>query len=677
MIYAKPQYPELYDAAQTAQGRVIGHQEVTNEAQARVMTALIRAYGNAPRCLIYAEPTIAASDMAPDIVLAHPEIGLLIFEVKAYDMPYIQGMEAGNLKIRQNGEVVEVNPLRQAQRGMYAIKESYEQLAADFTRPLFNAMVVLPNIMEKEWISAGYEGCIQRRLALFLDDLTDAEKIRARVSKLVHHTLSLSGLSETLPASAEATLYRVFGHATVLNKTARKVRPFQVENLGTHIDALEARTRQLSPEQQQLARQETWGHPFLVRGVAGSGKSSVLAYQVAWTVLRHERLHQQLTLFAEDRHPLPKIAVIGLSRSLVPFLQNMIHVAYQEIAGKELPPGVVQVHHLYGLLFQLAQEHDYFHYLHSAKSKEMGDQAREYLAQLDVMTPARLDALRFDAIWIDEGQDFHPEMFTLLHMLVRPDKQTGERTISIFYDDAQNIYGHPRPIWNTFGMNVEGGRAAFMHTAYRNSREIIELGMNVLLGTAADEQTRVQTRRFADVYTLKEKDLLAETPQGWRVQFAEAAGEIPQVKVFQNRTEQIDWLAGAVVHLIEEEKVRPEDILLLAGNANAFPYLEQSIRAASENRIEPRLVGGKNRSTLDEPLLLPGQLTISTIYAAKGYDAPIAFVLDVDQLDRNATGRSLFYVGVTRAKRYLIVTGVKHPGSLLHEAQTVHHLLFE
>jgi superfamily I DNA/RNA helicase len=429
-------------------------------------------------------------------------------------------------------------------------------------------------------------------------------------------------------------------------------------------------------EQQELSRIDTWGHPYLVRGVAGSGKSLVLAYQVAWSILRHERRYQQLTLFPEDRHPMPKIAVVCLQRTLVPLLQEMIQAAYRDIAGKDLPPEYMTIAHLNGLIYQLAEQHDHFHYVPMTRSKDTSERSRTYLAQLDTMTSTELDELRFDAMFIDEGQDVHPDTLTLLYTLIRPDPQTTERTLSIYYDDAQNIYGHPRPIWRTFGLNVEGGRAAFMKHCHRNSREIVELGLNVLLGTAADEKTRVQTRRYADVYTLKEKNLAQETPEGWRVAFAEPSGENPQVHIFPNRTEQVDWVADVLLSLIEEEQVRPEDILVLTGTTATFHHLETRLRTLSEGRVEPRLVGGSNRSTMDEALLVPGKLTLSTIHAAKGYDVPLAILMDVDQLPTSVTGRALFYVGTTRAKRYLVITGVKTPDSLLSEAQMMCRRLF-
>lgn len=671
-------YPDLQRAIDGAQIAILGEHDVRDTAHARTMAALLRCYGDSEAGFLYAEPIVPDSDYAPDIVLAHPETGVLVLEVKAYDIEFIQGVEAGNLLIRgANGDRSAVSPLRQAQRSMYAIRDAFAQLALSGERPFFNAMVALPNIREGEWVQAGYEASIHRRLILFQDDLLDFDRLQSRIKRAAHQGMSLAGLHEAFPASATDTLYRVFGGGGILAKRDRSPRALPFDNLGAEIDRMESQHKELSPEQQSLIRLNTWGHPYLLRGVAGSGKSIVLAYHVAWALIRHERKAMQLTLFDEDRHTMPKIAVVCLHRTLVPLLERYIGDAYESIMGRQPDTAHVQIAHLNGLIYDLAAAHAHFHYIPMNKALDTGDRSRKYLAQLDTMTEAELDDLRFDALYIDEGQDIHPDTLALLHTLVRPDAHTKERTLSIYYDDAQNIYGHPRPTWRNFGMNVEGGRASFMKQAYRNSREILELSMNVLLGTAADEKTRVQTRRYADIYTLKEKELAEEALEGWRLHFAQPSGDAPLVEVFNNRPDQADWVAEMVAGLVLDEGVRPDDILILAASAKPLPHIERRIHAMDESAIQTRVVGGKNRAMLDEPLLMPEHLTLATVYAAKGYDAPIVILLDVDQIPTTVTGRAMFYVGATRAKRYLMICGVKRPDSLLSEAHAMHKRLFE
>ena len=135
-------------------------------------------------------------------------------------------------------------------------------------------------------------------------------------------------------------------------------------------------------------------------------------------------------------------------------------------------------------------------------------------------------------------------------------------------------------------------------------------------------------------------------------------------------------MAQAVLNLIEDEQVRPEDILIMAAKVSTLPQVERILQQLSKHAVQTRIVGGRNHSTQDEPLLMAGNLTLTTIHAAKGYDAPIAILMDVDDLPPSVTGRAMFYAGATRAKRYLLVTGVKTPDSLLSEAQIMDRRLF-
>ncbi|HLA43657.1 MAG TPA: NERD domain-containing protein [Aggregatilineales bacterium] len=121
-MQTKTRYPDLHRAVQSAKIRVLGYQDVNDSAHARCMAAVLRAYGESDNAFLYAEPHLTNSDMIPDLVLSHPETGVMVFEVKAYDLDFILGIEAGNLKIKRNGHEYLVNPIKQAQRGMFAIK---------------------------------------------------------------------------------------------------------------------------------------------------------------------------------------------------------------------------------------------------------------------------------------------------------------------------------------------------------------------------------------------------------------------------------------------------------------------------------------------------------------------------------------------------------------------------
>ena len=76
----------------------------------------------------------------------------------------------------------------------------------------------------------------------------------------------------------------------------------------------------------------------------------------------------------------------------------------------------------------------------------------------------------------------------------------------------------------------------------------------------------------------------------------------------------------------------------------------------------------------DTYLFRDDHLTLSTIASAKGYDAPVVFLAGVDRFGTTETDRALFYVGATRAKHVLHISGMKlisPTETLLAEAKRV------
>lgn len=120
------------------------------------------------------------------------------------------------------------------------------------------------------------------------------------------------------------------------------------------------------------------------------------------------------------------------------------------------------------------------------------ERAIKYLNELEDTKrnhPEIVEAVVYEAIFVDEGQDFLEEDLRLLKELcrVQPDH---EPNIYVFYDDAQDFLGRKRPNWLSVGLNVRGGRANVMSQCFRNTRPIVEAAFNVLYGSFATERAR-------------------------------------------------------------------------------------------------------------------------------------------------------------------------------------------
>jgi superfamily I DNA and RNA helicase len=290
--------------------------------------------------------------------------------------------------------------------------------------------------------------------------------------------------------------------------------------------------------------------------------------------------------------------------------------------------------------------------------REKAKRAKAMSDAFDKLEPAAREPLLYDAVYVDEAQDLLPEEFELLLRLARKDAQ-GNQSFIVFYDNAQNIYGVPTPVWSKLGLNIVG-RTVYLDQCLRNTRETLAFAFNVLVGSFAPEGQRVATRQFADVSSLKQRGLISENGDRYDIHFSPRTGPPPVVTTYPSRQAEIDGTAKAIQDLITQQKVLPNDILVVYKAHYAFKErLANRLSEVIGPEYALRLVDNDHRANKNLPLVEDGFLTVSTIASAKGYDAPIVFLLGADELATDAQGRASFYVGATRAKLCLHVSGVK------------------
>lgn len=89
---------QLAKSAAHSQLRVLGLDLLKNDAEARLCLAMLTAYGatpthNAYPAFLYVTPTLAhAQHRPPDLVLCHPDTGLVILETKGHHIDEIDGL---------------------------------------------------------------------------------------------------------------------------------------------------------------------------------------------------------------------------------------------------------------------------------------------------------------------------------------------------------------------------------------------------------------------------------------------------------------------------------------------------------------------------------------------------------------------------------------------------------
>ena len=659
---------ELATVVGLARCRVFGWEDASNDPHRTVVATLVRLFDE-PESTVLCDPSLTGrrTRQRPDVVLVHPEAGVHVFEVKGVSLDQIEADPvAGGFTVRYPSGRQRVNPIVQASAAMYAVRDATTDAAGcDQLGVPFQSWVALPLIARAAWTQRWGPGGFDRPELLFADDLAEpalAVRLGAKSRAAGHR-----GPVQLCPLAELQCVMRAFGDNSVLYTSAegRPARPpVERGTLGDRIDAAAEAYRALSYDQQRLSAQDWRGGPRLVRGVAGSGKTVVLANNLA------RRLERMLppadgNLFAGPGTPLPRpprLLAVCFNRTLAPFIRRRVEAAYRQRTGQPLPTGAVDVCNFNKLMYDLSRR-GLWGYQRVSDEDDGAARAGVYLnalAAIERADPARIDAARYDAIYVDEGQDLADDELRLLVRLCRPGPG-GEPDLYIFYDDAQNLYGHRRPTWSTLGINVVGGRSSVMTECFRNTRPVVEAAFNVLYGSYAAANAAKPSRDFADVTYLENQKLIVRDGPAWRVRFARRAGPPPRVAFAADRAAEARLLVDRLRWLLGEQRVRPEDVLVLTPRTDRVTELARAIAAAALPGVD-RVRTPLAQEDRDRLLVDRGELAVSTVKSAKGYDAPCVLLVSANELTGKVGDRAEFYVACTRAAEHLEVLAYRRDG---------------
>jgi len=330
-----------------------------------------------PEWEVYLQPFLNGT--RPDVVALHPTRGALILEVKDWTLPlyrWPQGQSRWQVHTAQTQASV-ANPFVKA--------EHYRENVLRFLVPEVGAL-----IRERGWGALGMV-----RVGVYFH-CADQAQVRHLTAGRVHNAVWQLGRDSLTPGAAE----RWVGKAgQVPERFAPLLRPW----LAPPLHALEQMAPlRLSAAQERLATPRA-GLTRL-RGVAGSGKSLVLAARAARVALSGGR-----------------VLVVSFNITLWHLLRDGVRRA-----GGSAALGNVVFNHFHGLARDLAVEAD-------LTWQECGDDP----AVLVRRAAERLQ-LQYDAVLIDEAQDLEDAWGEALIGLLR---QGGQLMAAC--DELQNVYGRP------------------------------------------------------------------------------------------------------------------------------------------------------------------------------------------------------------------------------------------
>jgi len=506
--------------------------------------------------------------------------------------------------------------------------------------------------------------------------IADATKLSAEFEVVVATKNTLKDVLE----ECEATELEYIPAVNAAIQKVTTIKPVKKRNCvkkanskGAILKEIEKETANLDYWQRQAAI-ETPDGPQRVRGLAGSGKTIVLAWKAAY-------LHAQ--------YPQWRIAVTFYTRSQYPQFKDLIR-RFTYAQSKDEPNwDKLRVLHAWGsrgqegLYLEIANRLDYpardFNY---GKAKYGYHWAFEGICNelIPILQNREVPPL-YDAILIDEAQDLPISFFQILHPFL-----TQEKRVVWVYDELQNLTTHNKvpPPEQLFGQDQAGNpnvrlassedeahQDIILPICYRNTPWALTaahaLGFGIyrkeglvqlfdddalwrdigykLLGGQFQPNTSIVLERGENSY-----------PEFFKKWFS--PDESISCHCFNDFDQEINWIADQVLKNLQEDELEPDDILIILPDVmTAKTKANQIILALRGRGIQAHLAGVS--SSVDE-LFKSDSVAIAHIHRAKGNEAPIVYIANSEYC---ASGHGLtklrngLFTAITRSRAWVRLCG--------------------
>ena len=407
-----------------------------------------------------------------------------------------------------------------------------------------------------------------------------------------------------------------------------------------------------------------------IRGLAGSGKTIVLALKAAYMHVSNPEL---------------KIAVTFNTRSLKQQFEELITKFVYEQSESSPNWENINIIHAWGspneegIYYNFCKVHgqEYLDF-NSAKNKSSYEYAFNYACE-KVMSETITFQKMYDIILIDEAQDFSSAFLKLCYEIL-----PSKKRLVYAYDELQSLTANSMDTpENIFGMDMHGNAKVslknnenqarediILDVCYRNSRPILStahaLGFRIY-GEIVQmfDDSKLWTDIGYEVESGKLEDdcdvVLKRTSKS-SPEFLEAHSQITDLikfKAVNSDEEQALLVAESIKKNLFEDELEYKDILVIHTN----PYWTKKrvgiIRAAlSDMGINSHLAGV---TTSPDHFFLENSITFTSIFRAKGNEAAMVYVIDGQNCATNnssARSRNILFTAITRSKAWVRVIGI-------------------
>jgi len=408
-----------------------------------------------------------------------------------------------------------------------------------------------------------------------------------------------------------------------------------------------------------------------IRGLAGSGKTIVLALKVAY-------LHA--------KNPEWKIAVTFNTRSLKDQFKTLISRFVFEHTGYEPNWDNIKIIHAWGssnsegIYYDACKSHGAKYYDYSMAKAEVGREKAFTFVCDNLLSEITEFKDMFNVILIDEAQDFSDKFLRLCYEILDKNKR-----LIFAYDELQSLNTEtmktPQEI---FGKDNEGNpkvnlnnipnqakQDIILKKCYRNSRPVLVTAHALGFGIYYNEgliQLFDESSLWKDIgYNVAEGSLA----EGNNVCLARSTDTSPKFledhspiedlinfKNFNSKDEEYSWVAEQIKKNLDEDELEYTDIMVIHTNPittrNEVSLLREKLY---DLKIRSHLAGV---NTSPDQFFLDDSITFTSIHRAKGNEAAMIYVLDSQYCYSGrelAKKRNILFTAITRSKAWVRVVG--------------------
>jgi superfamily I DNA and RNA helicase len=408
-----------------------------------------------------------------------------------------------------------------------------------------------------------------------------------------------------------------------------------------------------------------------IRGLAGSGKTIVLALKVAY-------LHA--------KHPDWKIAVTFNTRSLKDQFKKLINTFSIEHTNEEPDWEKIDIIHAWGspkspgIYYDFCIKHN-VEYIDFTNAKRISKSGEE----LDLVCQKALREVGkshyyYDAILIDEAQDFSHHFLRLCYEILLPPKR-----LVYAYDELQSLSKKlMEPAETIFGLNEngqpnvqlrneigEGKQDIILEKCYRNSKPVLTtahaLGFGIyrpegLVQMFDSSQLWLDIGYRVDGGELKDGEFVKLSRKNEAspllIDSHPLMDDLIQFKTLKNAQDQAVWLVNEIEKNLTEDELRYDDIMVI--HTNPLKTLE-AVGIAREllfkKGINCNLAGV---TTSPDSFFSDDSVVFTSIYRAKGNEAAMIYIIDAHECfsgSELARKRNVLFTAITRSKAWVRVSG--------------------